>query len=1349
MKPMLFQALACTLLLVGCNPGSLQTVPAKQTDLTQSSQHSGSESPEQANQNNPDAGSAARDKISVKVNLPQSAVAAKNQAFGIKSALPAQAAYVRLTIKAVDFNREYHNNGGITLNGFSNLVAIVGTSAVLTVDQLPKGKNRLVIAQVYDADGRELTSFRAMGLFHSQTLTPSGSLRFGDENTQTDTIEQSVTRRNLPLLSMLEQAIDAKNTAFLNSVETHLDQLATEFDKMVYGPNTPGTTFNVDPQRIDPAEVYADLNNKIQTQAINLDTGLPAYFQSQAPAFTDPLSNVTVYLATPNGFNFTQNLTVQIDDPSSAIVSVTSTGQASPVSASLNNITRGSRRLTVFGPTGQLLGHTTVVIDPDSGITFANGAGSAVGQPLVLLGSETGVAISSISQASAVQATPLTLNGVGFSPTLADNVVKFGTQVAPITGSTTSTINLATPNLIGGTYPVTVTRLGVVSNFQNFALRPAITSLSAGNGSVGSSLTLTGTGFDPIAANNTVTIGGVPATVTAATASSLTVTVPTVSGSGLNVLVSVGGQTNTGSHLFTVGPAVTSLSPVTGPVGTSITITGTGFDPNPANNTVLFGGVPATVTAATSTSLTVTVPVTAGTNDVTVTVAGATNTGTHNYQVTPTVSSLSAANGTVGSSLTITGTGFSTTPANNAVQIGGVTASVTAATATSLTVTVPSLTGSGHNVVVTVGSLANSGTNNFQITPAITSLGSSSGQVFSSVTINGTGFSSTAANNTVSFGATAATVTAATATSLTVTVPANLSGAQNITVTVAGQTNSGTNTFEVVPTILSLSPASGNTGIAMTINGRGFSIAAANNTVKFGLVSATVNSASPTTLQVTVPGGISGNVAVTVMVGNQTSSSSNYQVLIPPVITSLSPASGCPGTTVLINGSNFGSSFGQNWVNWAFSTSLPSSDSPTQLAFTAPGGSGPTDVQVTSNGLNSNIVTFTYGGAPIYVDASASGANNGSSWANAYTSLQSALAASSCAGTEIWVKAGTYKPGALRTNTFQLTTVPVYGGFNGTETLRSQRNWSNNPTILSGDINGDDNYSTVPATNIADNSYHVVKGASSAVLDGFVIQGGHANSTNPDNQGAGFFQTASGALTLKNLVLQNNAAISHPAMHLVSVNSTAENLIFTRNTNNGIGGGTTDLGGNINIQNGTHTWSNVLMTGNITECRGGGIHMTGAPIMNLNQLTITGNTETQGCGSPAMFTSGTVNLNNSIIYNNATPDTSCREIDNAATTFNMYNTTIGEYSTSAICRTAPTAAVNIIETNPNFINTSSPQGADGKLFTSDDGFALSAGSPAINTGDNTKVPGGLLTDITSSANRILNTTVDRGAYEMP
>lgn len=145
--------------------------------------------------------------------------------------------------------------------------------------------------------------------------------------------------------------------------------------------------------------------------------------------------------------------------------------------------------------------------------------------------------------------------------------------------------------------------------------------------------------------------------------------------------------------------------------------------------------------------------------------------------------------------------------------------------------------------------------------------------------------------------------------------------------------------------------------------------------------------------------------------------------------------------------------------------------------------------------------------AVCHVDGAAAGVNDGTSWADAYTSLQSALRNAGC--TETWVAAGTYRPGSARSDSFVVRPgSAVYGGFAGTEAARAQRDPRAHVVVLSGDIG--------IAGNASDNSFHVVTmdgttaaGAIGAgtVLDGFTIRDGNANGGLPDNMGAGLYCT--------------------------------------------------------------------------------------------------------------------------------------------------------------------------------------------------------------------------------------------------
>ena len=131
--------------------------------------------------------------------------------------------------------------------------------------------------------------------------------------------------------------------------------------------------------------------------------------------------------------------------------------------------------------------------------------------------------------------------------------------------------------------------------------------------------------------------------------------------------------------------------------------------------------------------------------------------------------------------------------------------------------------------------------------------------------------------------------------------------------------------------------------------------------------------------------------------------------------------------------------------------------------------------------------------ATVYVDASMlPGVGRGTSWGDAFERVQQGIdAALAAGGGEVWVREGTYYE-----NVGIPDGVAVYGGFAGTETSLSERDWRTNVTILSGDIgrSGDD----------ADNSYHVVTAIEAAkIFDGFTVRDGNANGESFNSSGGG------------------------------------------------------------------------------------------------------------------------------------------------------------------------------------------------------------------------------------------------------
>jgi hypothetical protein len=160
-------------------------------------------------------------------------------------------------------------------------------------------------------------------------------------------------------------------------------------------------------------------------------------------------------------------------------------------------------------------------------------------------------------------------------------------------------------------------------------------------------------------------------------------------------------------------------------------------------------------------------------------------------------------------------------------------------------------------------------------------------------------------------------------------------------------------------------------------------------------------------------------------------------------------------------------------------------------------------------------------GSTIYVDDTAVGLDNGTSWANAYASLQTAIT-TAVSGDEIHVAQGTYKPtmDTDRTKNFALKNdVSILGGYAGAgATDPDARDVTGTPSVLSGDIGGG---------STADNSYHVVVGNgtnSTAVLDGFTITAGNANGTSTATYGGEMYNEYYSSPTLTNCIVWGNTA---------------------------------------------------------------------------------------------------------------------------------------------------------------------------------------------------------------------------------
>lgn len=317
--------------------------------------------------------------------------------------------------------------------------------------------------------------------------------------------------------------------------------------------------------------------------------------------------------------------------------------------------------------------------------------------------------------------------------------------------------------------------LGAGTTGNPVLLPPVIKAQDKTTGNAGVSLTLTGDGFDPNANSydinnpngNRVLIGGVPAVVTAATATTLIVTVPAgLTGSQLPVTVVNNAKTsNQGS--FTVNQAVTALNKPGGKVGDEVILTVSGFKPNETDLTVQFSGsaqplAPGDILEKTATTIKVRVPADAQTGAITVTPNGGAGLPSPVYTLnTPIVTAAGPQNGAApGSTLVLNGANLQGATEVTFKDANGNSISVpvtqVAADGTSVTVTVPANAKTGDVTVVTPN--GNATFQNYTIIqpPTITQLSAvdtSSGKAV--ITLTGSNYTSATQVNFAGFNATA------------------------------------------------------------------------------------------------------------------------------------------------------------------------------------------------------------------------------------------------------------------------------------------------------------------------------------------------------------------------------------------------------------------------------------------------------------------------------------------------------------------------------------------------------------------------------------------------------------------
>lgn len=374
----------------------------------------------------------------------------------------------------------------------------------------------------------------------------------------------------------------------------------------------------------------------------------------------------------------------------------------------------------------------------------------------------------------------------------------------------------------------------------------------------------------------------------------------------------------------------------------------------------------------------------------------------------------------------------------------------------------------------------------------------------------------------------------------------------------------------------------------------------------------------------------------------------------------------------------------------------------------------------------------------VYVSSTAFGANDGTSWHNAYHNLEAALndplaanAAANNTDVEIWVRRGMYTPGLTRTDTFQLrSNVSLLGGFAGCETNRDQRDWIENQTILNGDIQRDDIIERVAIKdgvdqNVApgneENVYHVVTGADDATFDGFYVERGNAsNQFVPDMGGGGMFNDHVSPY-VSNVVFRSNHADYGGGMLNTGEDVKLYNVVFERNH--------AEFGGGLASIADTHSdIINSVFFANSAATAGGAVYNTGVPKrppvkesgnsqLLLMNSTLVDNQAPHGAGVANLF-GGQTSLINSIIFSApAHPNQGSLLNDNLSSSTLRHNNIEG---LSAV--TSQAGVTNVggnIDTDPGFANTYGfidGDGPDNRWANFDDGLAPESSSPVVDAG---------------------------------
>lgn len=297
------------------------------------------------------------------------------------------------------------------------------------------------------------------------------------------------------------------------------------------------------------------------------------------------------------------------------------------------------------------------------------------------------LSVQRISPANGAAGAHIRISGAGFSSLKGPAEVLINGKASVVVSASDTLLVVEVPAKVG-TGPVKVRVDGKEATGQVFKYQ-AIAGISPLTGGKGTQVRVTGEGFEELAEGNYVDFNGIPALVKEASATSLLVIAPAKVGTGpLSVTIN---KQKVAGPIFTVvpPPVIETVSPLSGPGGSVMTIVGTTFSTVPEENKVSINGKLIPVTTATAGKLTLTLPGNTGNGKVVLSVNDQVVQGPEFKDQSLGINKLSPENGLAGTKVTITGTGFNAIAAQNMVTFNGVSATIISATETEIVVKAP------------------------------------------------------------------------------------------------------------------------------------------------------------------------------------------------------------------------------------------------------------------------------------------------------------------------------------------------------------------------------------------------------------------------------------------------------------------------------------------------------------------------------------------------------------------------------------------------------------------------------------------------------------------------------------